>query len=106
MPGRWVRRALGRDGLGGVLRGSAAALPTMMCSCCAAPVAVGLRRRGAAVAPALANWLANPALNPVVLAFAVFVLPWQLAATRIAFGVLLVGAIAALAGRRWATSTR
>ena len=100
LPGGWVRRALGDNGVRGALRGSAAALPTMMCSCCAAPVAVGLRRRGAAIAPALANWLGNPALNPVVLVFAVLVLPWELAATRIAFGVLLVGGLAALASRR------
>jgi uncharacterized membrane protein YraQ (UPF0718 family) len=100
LPAGWVRRALGADGVGGALRGSAAALPTMMCTCCAAPVAVGLRRRGAAVVPALAHWLANLALNPVVIAFAVFVLPWQLAAARVGFGVVIVGGLALLAGRR------
>lgn len=96
LPARWLQRALGRDGAGGTLRGAVAALPSMMCTCCAAPVAVGLRRRGAAVGPALAVWIGNPALNPVVLAFAAFVLPWQLVALRVGFGVLLVGGLAGL----------
>ncbi|MCU1693437.1 MAG: permease [Frankiales bacterium] len=96
LPARWLQRALGREGLGSSLRGSAAALPSMMCTCCAAPVAVGLRRWGAAVGPALAVWVGNPALNPVVIAFAAFVLPWELVALRVAFGVLLVAGLALL----------
>lgn len=100
LPARWLRAALGREGLAGGLRGGLAALPSMMCTCCAAPVAVGLRRRGAALGPALAVWVGNPALNPVVLVFAAFVLPWELVALRAAFGVLLVAGLVALAARR------
>jgi uncharacterized membrane protein YraQ (UPF0718 family) len=71
----------------------------MMCTCCAAPVALGLRSRGASSRAALAFLVANPVLNPVVLAFCVFVLPWQWALLRAAAGLLLVGAIIGFAGR-------
>lgn len=96
LPQRWLLRALGGTGLAPSLRGSLAALPSMMCTCCAAPVAVGLRRRGVSLGAALAVWVGNPALNPVVIVFAVLVLPWQLAALRVAFGVLLVAGLAVL----------
>ncbi len=78
LPRTWLRRALGTEGdsgRGGGLRGGLLARPTLMCSCCAAPVALGLRRARVGVPAALGFWLGNPALNPVVLVFAAFVLP-------------------------------
>jgi uncharacterized membrane protein YraQ (UPF0718 family) len=99
LPGLGLPSVLRRDtrragALGGLL-----ALPAMMCTCCAAPIAVGLRRRGASPGTALAFLLASPALNPVVLAFCVFVLPWQWASLRAITGLLLVGGVIALARR-------
>ncbi|MEJ2890815.1 permease [Actinomycetospora aeridis] len=103
LPRAWLARLFGR-GLGGGVRGSALALPSMMCSCCAAPLAVGLRRRAADLTATLAYWLGNPALNPVVLVFCAFVLPWEWTVLRAVAGVaVVVGAVAL--GRWWAERT-
>jgi uncharacterized membrane protein YraQ (UPF0718 family) len=94
LPADWLARVFGRDGAGGAVRGGALALPSMMCSCCAAPIAVGLRQRSASVVSSLTYWLANPALNPVVLAFCAFVLPWPWTVLRAGAGlVVVVGAV-------------
>jgi uncharacterized membrane protein YraQ (UPF0718 family) len=71
----------------------------MMCSCCAAPLTVGLRRRAADLTATLAYWLGNPALNPVVLAFCAFVLPWPWTLLRAGAGLAVVVGAVALA--RW-----
>jgi len=102
LPSTWLRRALGEEG-GGV-RGGLLALPTLMCSCCAAPVALGLRKARVGVPAALGFWLGNPALNPVVLVLAAFVLPWPWVLLRGAMGVLVVAA-ALLVARRWTDHT-
>ncbi|MEJ2866076.1 permease [Actinomycetospora flava] len=96
LPREWLARIF----TGGV-RGSVLAVPSMMCSCCAAPLAVGLRRRAAGLTATLAYWLGNPALNPVVLAFCAFVLPWEWTVLRALAGVAVVVAAVAL-GRWWA----
>lgn len=100
LPRAWVARLFG-SGLSGGVRGSALALPSLMCSCCAAPLAVGLRRRAADLTATLAYWLGNPALNPVVLVFCAFVLPWEWTVLRALAGVAVVAAAVAL-GRWWA----
>lgn len=83
---RWLGGGTGRTSLlGGVL-----SLPGMMCTCCTAPVAVGLRRSGAAPGAATAFFLGNPTLNPAVLVFMVFTLGWQWALLRLVLGVVLV----------------
>lgn len=98
LPQRWLVRALD-DRRGGPVRGALLALPSLMCTCCTAPVAVSLRRRGAGEASALAYWVGNPALNPAVLVFMAFVLSWQWVLLRGVFGVLTVVAVAAVARR-------
>ncbi|WP_166660184.1 permease [Actinomycetospora succinea] len=103
LPRAWLSRLFGR-GVGGGVRGSALAVPSMMCSCCAAPLAVGLRRRSADLTATLAYWLANPALNPVVLVFCAFVLPWEWTVLRALAGVAVVVVAVAL-GRWWADRT-
>src|SRR5207249_5564778 len=83
------------DGLvGGLL-----AVPCMMCTCCSAPVAVSLRRSGVPVASALAWWVGNPAINPAVIVFAAFVLPWPWTLLRLLAGVVLVFLVVALVAR-------
>lgn len=102
VPRRWLISTLSRRSWWG--RGVAAgalALPSMMCTCCTAPVAIGLRRSGAPLNATLAYWLANPLLNPAVLAFVGLTLPWRFVAVRIAVGAALVVAGSALAAR-WA----
>jgi uncharacterized membrane protein YraQ (UPF0718 family) len=97
LPRDWVARLVGRGR--GAVAGGALALPGMMCSCCAAPIAVGMRRRAADVRAALAFWLSSPALNPVVLVFCALVLPWPWTLLRLAGGLVVVG-LAALVARR------
>jgi len=83
----------------GSLRATAFALPSMMCTCCSAPVAVGMIESGVGATSALIYWLANPVLNPAALVFIGFVLGWQWAALRLVVGVALVFVLANLAAR-------
>ncbi|THV32872.1 permease [Glycomyces buryatensis] len=88
--------------------GGALSTTSMMCTCCAAPVAASVRKRGVPMSSALAFWLGNPVLNPVVLVFMAVVLPWQFVTVRVVTGVLLVFGVtllvARLAGARKAVS--
>jgi len=99
------RRLLGllarRSDWGSALAGGLLALPSLMCTCCTAPVAASLRRRGASTSATLAYWTGNPVLNPAVLAFLAIVAPWQWVLTRILVGLLLVFGVTTLVAR-WA----
>jgi uncharacterized protein len=100
LPAAWLTRALGRSGgTAGGVRGASWSVLTLMCSCCAAPVAVGLRRLQANLPATVAFWLGNPALNPVVLVFCLAVLPWPWAALRLAAGLAVVAA--GITAARW-----
>jgi len=90
LPSRWVSNVLGVVGFRSVAVGGLMGLPTMMCTCCAAPVVSGLRQRQASPGGALAFWLANTVLNPATLIFIGFVLGWNWAALRFCLGVLMV----------------
>ncbi|HEX3030864.1 MAG TPA: permease, partial [Bacillota bacterium] len=76
IPRKWVEKAFGGLGVASTAAAGAAALPAMMCSCCAAPVTVGLKQRSASTNAALAFFLANPVLNPATIIFMGFVLSW------------------------------
>jgi uncharacterized membrane protein YraQ (UPF0718 family) len=99
VPQRWIERLFGRHGFSGVAAGGLAAMPAMMCTCCAAPVVVGMRRAKGSVGSAVAFWLANPLLNPATLVFTGFVLGWQWVGLRLAFALLVVFGVAWLAQR-------
>jgi uncharacterized protein len=99
LPRGWLLGALGREGLRGRVSGGLAALPSMMCTCCSAPVVRTLRRRGVPTETALAYWLGNPLLNPAVLAFLAIVLPWQWVTTRVLLSALLVFGLSGLLAR-------
>ncbi|MBV8348980.1 MAG: permease, partial [Mycolicibacterium sp.] len=90
VPVNWVARVLGRHGFGSVAAGGLLAMPSMMCTCCAAPVVVGLRARNASAGGAIAFWLGNSVLNPATLVFMGFVLGWQWSALRLVLGVMMV----------------
>jgi uncharacterized protein len=90
VPAHWVARLLGRAGVRSVAAGGLLALPGMMCTCCAAPVVVGLRERQASQGAAVAFWLGNSVLNPATLVFMGFVLGWHWTALRLVLGVILV----------------
>lgn len=98
IPRNWVQRFFGGDGFGSIARAGVASLPGMMCSCCAAPVAVGLRASSASPGAALAFFLGNPVLNPATIIFMGFVLSWEWAIFRVVVGTIMVFGIAALAG--------
>jgi uncharacterized membrane protein YraQ (UPF0718 family) len=99
IPRRWLLRVMsGRGQLGGVVAGLLA-VPCMMCTCCSAPATVSLRRIGTPVGSALAWWVGNPAINPAVIVFAAFVLPWQWVVLRLVAGILLVFVVVGLVAR-------
>ncbi|HET6554894.1 MAG TPA: permease [Dyella sp.] len=99
LPANWIRRALGSSGFGSVLAGGVLAIPGMMCTCCAAPVVVGLRRHQAAPGAAVAFWLGNTTLNPATLVFTGFVLGWHWTLLRLALGVPMVFGLGYVADR-------
>lgn len=90
LPGRWIRRWLGKRNSSSVLAASLLAVPSMMCTCCSAPVVRGLRQCRAAPGSAAAYWLGNPMLNPATLVFMGFVLGWHWAGLRLALGLVMV----------------
>lgn len=90
IPRNWLLNTLGRSGFLGTVLGLVFALPGMMCSCCAAPVVVGMRRQHVAMGGALAFWIANPLLNPATLVFMGFVLGWQFTLIRLIAGIITV----------------
>lgn len=90
VPRRWVLRLLGGTGIGSVLTGSLLAVPSMMCTCCAAPVINGLRQCRAAPGSTVAYWLGNTMLNPATLVFMGFVIGWHWVGLRLALGLVMV----------------
>lgn len=90
LPTPWIRRWLGGLGAGSVLTGSMLSVPSMMCTCCAAPVVTGLRQCHAAPGSTVAFWLGNTMLNPATLVFMGFVLGWQWVGLRLALGLVMV----------------
>ena len=99
LPSRWVSAALGRLGFRSVALGSLFAIPSMMCTCCAAPVAAGMRQSRASVGSVVSWWISNPVLNPATLVFMGFVLGWGWTLFRIVFGIAMVLGVAYLAER-------
>lgn len=88
-----------RTRIGGTLAAGLLAIPCMMCTCCSAPLAVTLRRRGVPTGSVLGYWLGNPVLNPAVLVFLALVAPWQWVVTRFVVGAVLVVGVTALIAR-------
>ena len=97
LPVDWVARVMGRTGFGSVAAGGLLSIPGMMCTCCAAPVVVGLRERQASPGAAIAFWLGNTVLNPATLVFMGFVLGWNWTALRLLLGIPMVFGLGYLA---------
>jgi len=94
IPRDWLLRTMGQQRFRGTLFGTLFSLPGMMCSCCAAPVAAGMRRQRVSMGGALAFWMGNPLLNPATLVFMGFVLGWHFAAIRLVAGLVTVFGVA------------
>jgi uncharacterized protein len=90
LPVDWVAKALGKAGFGSVVTAGVLSIPSMMCTCCAAPVVVGLRERQASSGAAIAFWFGNTLLNPATLVFTGFVLGWNWTALRLVLGIPMV----------------
>lgn len=90
LPESWVRRIFGKPDLNSVMMGSLFSVPSMMCTCCAAPVINGLRQSRAAPGSTVAYWLGNTMLNPATLIFMWFVLGWQWVGFRLLWGLVMV----------------
>src|SRR5215208_1230921 len=99
LPREWLTKALGKAGLGSTTTAAALAVPSMMCTCCAAPVTLGLRKCRASAGAAAAYLVGNPMLNPATIVFMAFVLGWEWSALRIAVALILVFGVAFLADR-------
>lgn len=99
LPKDWIFRLFARRSFSRIAAAGSLALPGMMCTCCGAPVVVGLRKQQASVGAGLAFWMGNPVLNPATILFMGFVLGWKFAVYRIVFGVLLVFGVSFLADR-------
>ena len=104
IPRDWLARTLGQPRFRGTLLGTLFSLPGMMCTCCAAPVAAGMRRQQVSMGGALAFWLGNPLLNPATLVFMGFVLGWQFTLIRLVAGLATVLIVASLV-QRWVKET-
>jgi len=99
LPSAWLLRVLGKTTFGSTLIGGLAAIPGMMCTCCAAPLAVGLRKKNVSVGASLAFWLGNPTLNPATLVFMTFVLSWKFTLIRLVYGLILTFGVSFYANR-------
>ncbi|WP_125772148.1 permease [Companilactobacillus furfuricola] len=99
IPVRWVRRYLGGTKLRNTMIGTLMGVPTMMCTCCSAPVTIGLSKSKASVNSIMAFFLANPLLNPATLIFMGLVLGWKFTFFRLIFGIAMVIVIATLVGK-------
>jgi len=99
LPRAWLARVLGQKGFLSTVIAGGASVPSMMCTCCAAPVAVGLGKSRASTGATVAYWLGNPILNPATMVFTGFVLGWHWVALRIVAGMTLVLGVAYLAER-------
>jgi uncharacterized membrane protein YraQ (UPF0718 family) len=103
LPRDWLLRVLGRADWGTASLAVAAAVPSMMCTCCSAPIAVGLARRRVSTASVLAYWIGNPVLNPATIVFMGFVLGWGWSLLRIGMGLAVVAGAVAI-GRRYGST--
>ena len=99
LPGQLLQRFFGSARLRGIALGGAAAVPSMMCTCCVAPVAVGMRKQSVPVGAALAYFLGNPVLNPATLVFMALTLSWQLVVLRLVVGMVAVFGISFVASK-------
>lgn len=99
LPRLWLQRLFGSNSYRSTALAGVTAIPSMMCTCCAAPMAVSMRRQSVSAGASLAYWLGNPLLNPATLVFMGFVLSWKWVVLRLAAGLVVVFGLAYVAGR-------
>jgi uncharacterized membrane protein YraQ (UPF0718 family) len=99
LPRDWLLHVFSAAGTRSALLAGILAVPSMMCTCCSAPLVAGMRRAKVSNGAALAYWIGNPVLNPATIIFMGFVLGWNWALLRIVMGLLLVAGAAWLGQR-------
>lgn len=99
IPTQWFLKVLGKATFNSTIIGGLASIPGMMCTCCAAPITVGMRKKNASVGASLAFWIGNPTLNPATLVFMTFVLSWKFTLLRLFFGLILTFGVSYFANR-------
>ena len=99
LPTQWLLKMLGKTTFGSTAIAGLASIPGMMCTCCSAPLVVGLRKKNVSVGAALAFWIGNPIINPATLVFMTFVLSWKFTLIRLVFGLILTFGVSYLANR-------
>ncbi|QQZ11308.1 permease [Heyndrickxia vini] len=99
LPAKWLLKVLGKTSFGSTAVAGLASIPGMMCTCCAAPMAVGLRKKNVSVGAALAFWIGNPMINPATLVFMTFVLSWKFTLIRLFIGLVLTFGVSYVANR-------
>jgi len=99
VPRKWLLQLVGKANARSAAIAGAISLAGMMCTCCTAPVVVGMRKQRTSVEGALAFFLGNPLLNPAVLIFMGFVLGWSFAIARLLSALLLITIVVAVAHR-------
>jgi uncharacterized protein len=99
IPAQWLLKVIGRANFKSTVVAGLASIPAMMCTCCAAPIAVGLRKKNSSVGASLAFWIGNPTLNPATLVFMTFVLSWKFTLLRLFFGLILTFGVSYFANR-------
>jgi uncharacterized membrane protein YraQ (UPF0718 family) len=104
LPASWLYRTLGRVSSKSRMLAIAAAVPSMMCTCCSSPIVVSMKKSKLSNGAALGYWLGNPVLNPATIIFMGFVLGWDWALLRIVMGLILVVGVSWL-GDRWAAKS-
>jgi uncharacterized membrane protein YraQ (UPF0718 family) len=75
------------------LSGVALGTPLGVCVNCATPIAQGLYSAGSRLETALATLFSSPTLNVIVVTMSFTLLPWELALTKLAGVLLLLGSI-------------
>ena len=73
-----------------VLCGAVAGAPLGVCSNCATPIGQSLLVSGASTRMTVAAMISSPSFNPVVLAMAFLLFPWQMAAARVLVPAILL----------------
>ena len=94
-----MRALMRRRGRVGAAVGGGMGLPLFMCSACSAPVSMGFYRGGAALEPTLAMMLGSALFNPVGILAIVLLMPGEMAAGRIAFGLAMIFLVVPLVAR-------
>lgn len=91
-----LKRLMGRRGPMAAGVGGGMGLPLFMCSACSAPVSLGFYRAGATLETTFGMILGSALFNPVGIFAIVLLMPAEMGAARVVFGLLMIFAVVPL----------